>query len=122
MVIDYLNHLEMYVLRGDLRNDAYRILMYIKTRWISPLVVWEAQQEGDSSHSVTQTGMSFLIDCLVPLNLVELDSSLKKALAMMKLRDGDHDKRLRQCERTAHGLVLVAHVPVWEGIIAARTH
>src|SRR5205814_1736071 len=58
MVIDSLNHLEMYVPRGDLRKEAYRILMYIKTRGISPLVVWEAQQEVDSSYSVTQTGMS----------------------------------------------------------------
>src|SRR2546422_9813578 len=103
MVIDSLNHLEMYVPRGDLRKEAYRILMYIKTRGISPLVIWEAQQGPESSYAVTQTGMSFLIDCLVLLKFVEINSSMKKALAIMKMRGSDHDKRLREYEITAHG-------------------
>src|SRR6266699_3391598 len=37
MVIDSLNHLEMYLPRGgDMRKEAYRILNYVKTKGISP--------------------------------------------------------------------------------------
>jgi circadian clock protein KaiC len=122
MVIDSLNHLEMYVPRGDLRKEAYRILMYIKTRGISPLVVWEAQQGVDSSYMVTQTGMSFLIDCLVLLKFVEIDSSMKKAVVIMKMRGSDHDKRLREYEITAHGLRVAAPFSGYEGIITGSPH
>jgi len=122
MVIDSLNHLEMYVPRGDLRKEAYRILMYIKTRGISPLVIWEAQQGTESSYAVTQTGMSFLIDCLVLLKFVEINSSMKKALVIMKMRGSDHDKHLREYEITAHGLRVTAPFSGYEGIITGSPH
>src|SRR6266851_924954 len=105
MVIDSLNHLEMYVPHGDLRKEAYRILMYIKTRGISPIVIWEAQQ-GVDSYAVTQAGMSFLVDCLV----------------IMKMRGSDHDKRLREYEITAHGVRVAAPFSGYEGVITGSPH
>ncbi len=122
MVIDSLNHLEMFVPPGDLRKEAYRILMYIKTRGISPLVVWEAQQGLGQSYSVTEAGMSFLIDCLLLLKFVEIDSSIKKALVIMKMRGSDHDKRLREYEITPHGLRVAAPFTGYEGIITGSPH
>lgn len=121
MVIDSLNHLEMYVPHGDLRKEAYRILMYIKTRGISPLVIWEAQQ-GVDSYAVTQAGMSFLVDCLITLKFVEIDSSMKKALVIMKMRGSDHDKRLREYEIGDHGLRVAAPFSGYEGIITGSPH
>jgi circadian clock protein KaiC len=96
--------------------------MYIKTRGISPLVIWEAQQGLDSSYSVTQAGMSFLVDCLVLLKFVEINSSMKKALVIMKMRGSDHDKRLREYEITAHGVRVRAPFSGYEGIITGSPH
>jgi len=121
MVIDSLNHLEMYVPHGDIRKESYRILMYLKTRGISPLVIWEAQQ-GVDSYAVTQAGMSFLVDCMLLLKFVEIDSSMKKALVIMKMRGSDHDKRLREYEITAHGLRVRAPFSGYEGIITGSPH
>ena len=121
MVIDSLNHLEMYVSHGDLRKEAYRILMYIKTHGISPLVVWEAQQ-GVDSYVVTQAGMSFLVDCLVLLKFVEIDSSMKKALVIMKMRGSDHDKRLREYEITPHGFNVSDPFTQYEGLMTGTPH
>jgi circadian clock protein KaiC len=121
MVIDSLNHLEMYVPHGDLRKEAYRILMYLKTRGISPLVIWEAHQ-GVDSYAVTQAGMSFLIDCMLVLKFVEIDSAMRKALVIMKMRGSDHDKRLRQYEITSHGLRVAAPFSGYEGIITGSPH
>jgi len=53
--------------------------MYLKTRGISPLVIWEAQQ-GVDSYAVTQAGMSFLVDCMLLLKFVEIDSSMRRLL------------------------------------------
>jgi len=121
MVIDSLNHLEMYVPNGDLRKEAYRILMYLKTRGISPLVIWEAQQ-GVDSYAITQAGMSFLVDCMLLLKFVEIDSAMKKALVIMKMRGSDHDKRLRQYDITSRGLKIVAPFSGYEGIITGSPH
>ncbi len=122
MVIDSLNHLEMYVPKGDLRKEAYRILMLFKTRGISPLVIWEAQQGMASSFNITEAGMSFLIDCLVLLKFVEIDSAMKRALVIMKMRGSDHDKRLREYEITSHGMRVAAPFSGYEGIITGSPH
>lgn len=121
MVIDSLNHLEMFAAHGDLRKEAYRILMYLKTRGISPLVIWEAQQ-GVDTYAITQAGMSFLVDCMIVLKFVEINSSMKKALAIIKMRGSDHDKRLREYEITSHGLRVAAPFSGYEGIITGSPH
>jgi len=122
MVIDSLNHLEMYVPHGDLRQETYRILMHAKTRGISPLVIWEAQQSSDRSFTVTEGGMSFLVDCIVLLKFVEIESSMKRALVIMKMRGSDHDKRLREYEITPHGFNVSAPFTHYEGLMTGTPH
>ncbi len=118
MVIDSLNHLEMFVPRGNMRKEAYRLLMYAKTRGISPLVVWEAQQSMGQSFTVTEAGMSFLVDCILLLKFVEIDSSMKKALVIMKMRGSDHDKQLREYVITPRGIKIEAAFSEYEGVMS----
>jgi circadian clock protein KaiC len=118
MVIDSLNHLEMYVPKGDLRKEAYRILMYAKTKGISPIAIWEAQQSLGQSFNVTEAGMSFLVDCILMLKFVEIDSSMKKALVIMKMRGSDHDKELREYKITPQGLRIEGGFSDYEGVMS----
>ncbi len=117
MVIDSLNHLEMVVPEGQLRREAYRVLMYAKTRGVSPLVIWETPQIIGGSFSITEAGMSFLVDCIILLRYVEVDSSMKKALVIMKMRGSDHDKRLREYEITPRGVNVLAPFTEYEGVL-----
>ena len=118
MVVDSLNHLEMYVPLKDLRKEAYRILQYVKTRGISPLVIWEAQQGMGQSVSVTEAGLSFLVDCIILLKFVEIDSAMKKALVIMKMRGSDHDKQLREYKITPQGIKIEAAFTEYEGLMS----
>ncbi len=118
MVIDSLNHLEMYVPLKDLRKEAYRILQYVKTRGISPLVIWEAQQGMGQSVSVTEAGLSFLVDCIILLKFVEIDSAMKKAMVIMKMRGSDHDKQLREYKITPQGIKIEAAFTEYEGLMS----
>lgn len=117
MVIDSLNHLEMFVPRHDLRKEAYRVLMYAKTRGISPMVIWESQQSAGNSFSVTEAGMSFLVDCIIMLKFVEIESAMKKAMLIMKMRGSDHDKQLREYKITPHGIKIEAPFTDYEGVM-----
>jgi len=81
-VIDSLTHLEMFVPEKELRKETYRLLMYLKTKGFSSLATWEAPQTGGQSLAVTGVGLSFLVDCIVLLRFVEIESSLRKALTI----------------------------------------
>ncbi|HZD12337.1 MAG TPA: ATPase domain-containing protein, partial [Candidatus Binatus sp.] len=117
MVVDSLSHLAMFVREGELRREAYRIIMHLKTRGISSLLIWESPQMSGSTFAVTDVGLSFLVDCIVALRPVEIESSLRKALGILKMRGSDHDKRLREFQITPNGIKIESAFTNYEGII-----
>ena len=117
VVIDSLSHLEMYVDKKDLRREAYRLINLLKTKGASSLLIWESTQMGNS-FNVTSVGLSFLVDCIVALKPVEIESSLRKALVILKMRGSDHDKRLREFEITSTGIKIESAFSNYEGIIS----
>jgi len=118
IVIDSLSHLGMYVEEKELRKEAYRLIMYLKTKGLSSVLTWESSQEIGAPLSITEVGLSFLVDCIVLLKLVEIESSMRKALAILKIRGSDHDKRLREFEITSQGIKVVAPFPGYEGVMS----
>jgi len=118
LVIDSLSHLEMFVKRDDMRMEAYRIVRYLKTHGVSSILLWESPQISGASFSVTDVGLSFLVDCIVALKPVEIESSLRKALVILKMRGSDHDKRFREYEITSTGIKIESAFSNYEGIIS----
>lgn len=117
LVIDSLSHLAMFVKESELRREAYRLIMHLKTKGISSLLIWESPQIAGGSFAVTDVGLSFLVDCIVALKPVEIESSLRKALAIMKMRGSDHDKRLREFQITPNGIKIESAFTNYEGVI-----
>jgi len=118
IVIDSMSHLEMFLPKGDLRKEAYRIVSYLKTKGMSSILIWEAGQMTGNSFSVTEAGLSFLVDCIVALKPIEIESSVRKALAILKMRGSDHDKQLRQFEITPTGIKIESAFSNYEGLMS----
>ena len=117
LVIDSLSHLEMFVKKGDMRMEAYRLVRHLKTKGISSILLWESPQIIGSTFSVTDVGLSFLVDCILILKPVEIESSMRRALVVMKMRGSDHDKRLREYEITPQGLKIESAFTNYQGLI-----
>ena len=117
MVVDSLSHLAMFVKESELRREAYRLIMHLKTRGISSVLIWESPQMSGSAFSVSEVGLSFLVDCIVALRPVEIESSLRKALAILKMRGSDHDKRLREFQITPNGIKIEPAFTNYEGLM-----
>ena len=66
---------------------------------------------------MTDVGLSFLVDCILVLKPVEIESSLRKALVILKMRGSDHDKRLREFEITSNGISVNSPFSEYEGVI-----
>ncbi len=118
LVVDSLSHLEMFVKKDDMRKEAYRLVRYLKTRGVSSVLLWESPQIAGETFRVTDAGLSFLVDCIVALKPVEIESSLRKALVVLKMRGSDHDKRLREYEITSHGVKVSAPFTQYEGLMS----
>jgi circadian clock protein KaiC len=117
LVVDSLSHLEMFVKKEDMRMEAYRLVSHLKTRGISSILLWESPQIVGTSFSVTDAGLSFLVDCIVALKPVEIESAMRKALVVLKMRGSDHDKRLREYDITSQGIVVSTPFSNYEGLM-----
>src|SRR5438876_11962364 len=117
LVIDSLSHLELLVKNDDMRMEAYRVIRYLKTRGVSSMLLWESTQISGGSFSVTDVGLSFLVDCIIALKPVEIESSMRKALVVLKMRGSNHDKRLREFEITPTGIMIESAFMNYEGVM-----
>ena len=120
IVIDSLSHISMYIDDEDIRKEAYRMISYFKTKGISSLMIWESPQILGQSFSVSDIGLSFLVDAIVSLKFVEIQSSIHRALVVMKLRGSDHDKSLREYEIGKNGIKVQATFKDYEGIMTGN--
>lgn len=118
LVVDSLSHLEMFVEKGNLRMEAYRLIMHLKNKGLSSILLWESPQITGSTFTVTDVGMSFLVDGIVLLKPVEIESSMRKALVVLKLRGSDHDKKLREFQITKSGVKIEGAFTNYQGLIS----
>ena len=117
IVVDSLSNLEMCVAEKELRKEAYRLVNYLKIKGLTPLLTWEVSQTSANPFSISDVGLSFMVDCIVRLKPVEIESSVRKALVMLKMRGSDHDKRLREYEITKSGIHISSPFVGYDSII-----
>ena len=118
LVVDSLSHLQMFVPESDVRREVYRLVMFLKTKGISSMLLWENPQILGNSYSITDVGLSFMVDAIVALRAVEIESSMRRALGILKMRGSDHDKHLREYEITPHGIRVDQPFTQYEGLMS----
>ncbi len=103
IVVDSVSHLSMYVPEGDLRKEVFRLIRGFKMKRLTPILLWESPQIAGAQMAITDVGMSFLVDSIILLKFIEIESSMRRGLVIMKMRGSDHDKHLREYEITSKG-------------------
>jgi len=119
LAIDSLRFLEMFVENVNLREEFYRLIMYLKTKGISALLTWETPNITESATGFGNEHLAFLVDCIVLMRLVEIESVLKKVILVLKMRGSDHDKHLREYSITSKGITILPVFHGIEGIVAS---
>jgi circadian clock protein KaiC len=65
-----------------------------------------------------QTSVAYVVDSYLMLRYVEIESTIRKALLVLKQRGSDHAKDIRQYEITDHGIEIMARFEGQEGIMS----
>lgn len=63
-------------------------------------------------------GIGFLVDSYTILRYVEIESIIRKALLVLKMRGSNHAKDIRQYDITGHGLEVQSKFEGQEGILS----
>ncbi|MCB0164477.1 MAG: hypothetical protein KDI79_09640 [Anaerolineae bacterium] len=122
MVLDSVAHFQQFTQNPIEIREIYNILINaIKRQDITALLLDEAanilQAQGKEV-----AALPFLVDAVILLRYVEVDSSMKRAMAVMKMRGSSHQKEIRSFEIKPGGLVLGSPFTGHAGILSGMSH
>lgn len=116
--LDSINHFERLSRdAGELRENIYTLFNAFRRHALTVLVA----QEDDvltGCLTVAPYGLSFMVDTLIQLRLVEVDSRLEKALLILKHRASHHDNDIRRLLISDKGVEVKEHFKGLEGILS----
>ncbi len=122
VLVDSLSHFERVV--DDplaLRGLVYGFINGLKREGLTAVIT----RESDALFGESMSGdgdVAFVVDSYTLLRYVEIESAVRKALLVLKLRGSNHAKDIRQFEITSHGLEVQAKFEGHEGIMSGSPH
>jgi circadian clock protein KaiC len=118
LLVDSITHFERLTQDPvELRSLEYSFINALKREGLTSLLTRESPTllgeapEGDSD-------IAFVVDSYLLLRYVEIESTIRKALLVLKMRGSDHAKDIRQFEITDHGVEVRSKFEGHEGIMS----
>lgn len=118
ILIDSLSHFER--LGRDpahLRSIVYGFINSLKREGLTTMLTRESTALLGEAEGGDDT-FAFLVDSYVLLRYVEIESAVRKAILVLKMRGSDHDKGIRQFEITSRGIEVQSPFEGREGIMS----
>ncbi len=121
VVLDSITHFTRLTLeQHELRSIYHRVINALKREGVTALLLAE---EGRAEPQRTERGqLSFVVDTIIVLRYVEIESAIQRAIAIMKMRGSDHVKEIRRFEILRGGLVVTGVFEGRENILTGISH
>lgn len=122
VVIDSLSGFELAVaptFREDFRESLFRMVAALAGLGVTVLLTSELEDRYTDLR-FSPYGSAFLTDAIIVQRYIEIESRLKRVMAVVKVRASAHSHELRQFEITDEGIVIGDSVLGFEGILGGR--
>jgi len=104
----------------QLRDIYNRLINALKREGVTSMLLAE---EGRMEAQRTERGaLSFVVDSILLLRYVEVESAIQRAIAVMKMRGSDHVKEIRRYEIGRGGFVVTGPFEGRESILTGISH
>jgi len=120
VLVDSLSHFErLGEDPADLRSIIYGFVNALKREGLTAVLTRESVALLGEAAGMDDA-FAFLVDSYILLRYVEIESAVRKALLVLKMRGSDHDKGIRQFEITSRGIEVRAPFEGQEGIMSGN--
>ncbi|WP_367847128.1 RAD55 family ATPase [Rhodoferax sp. WC2427] len=125
VVIDSLSGFELAVaptFREDFRESLFRLVAVLSGMGVTVLMTSELEDRYTDLR-FSPYGTAFLTDAIIVQRYIEVDSSLQRVMAVVKVRGSAHSNDIRRYEITNDGIAIGKPVLHYEGLLGGRpTH
>jgi circadian clock protein KaiC len=122
VVIDSLSGFELAVaptFREDFRESLFRMIAVLSGLGVTVLMTSELEDRFTDLR-FSSYGSAFLTDAIIVQRYIEMNSRLKRVMAVVKVRGSNHSDELRQYEITEEGLVIGDPVVEYERLLGGQ--
>jgi len=117
ILVDSLSHFERLTEDPvELRSIQYSFINALKREGLTAVLTKES--EAILGEVYSEESVAFVTDSYILLRYVEIDSTIQKALLVLKLRGSDHAKDIRQFQIKSIGIEVQARFEGQEGIMS----
>jgi len=121
VAVDSMTHFEsMLIDQVELRDLERKFINSLKREDVTSILLRENDSLLGQVGEVTSK-IPFIVDSYILLRYVEVDSSIDKALLVLKMRGSDHQKDIRRFKIGGHGVEVEAKFSGREGIMSGIT-
>ncbi|MCD1295912.1 ATPase [Methanocella sp. CWC-04] len=103
---------------NELRRELYAFVNYMKANDVTLLMTHEVPDILARVSKISDYGVEFIVDCIIMLQYVEMESEIKRSINILKMRGTDHDKAIRKYEITKRGFEVLSRFEGYEGIMS----
>jgi circadian clock protein KaiC len=123
VVIDSVAHFQRLTddIPLELREIYNTLVNAMKREGMTSLLLDEALNVLEIQYG-RMVSLPFLVDTLIILRYVEIDSAMQRAIAVMKMRGSAHQKEIRRFEIQKGGLKIGGPFTGREGLLSGITH
>ncbi len=100
----------------ELRSLEFSFINALKRQGLTCLLTRESTAL--LGESAEDTSIAFIVDSYLIMRYVEIESALRKALLVLKMRGSDHAKDIRQYDINEHGIEVQSKFEGREGILS----
>ena len=122
VVIDSLSGFELAVaptFREDFRESLFRMFAVLSGLGVTVLMTSELEDRYIDLR-FSPYGAAFLTDAIIVQRYIEVESSLQRVMAVVKVRASVHNTEIRRFEITDDGIVIGDPVSNFEGILGGQ--
>jgi circadian clock protein KaiC len=122
VVIDSLSGFELALAptyREDFRDSMYRMISVLTGLGVSVLATSELEDRYTDLR-FSPYGTAFLTDAIILERYIQLENELRRCLAVVKVRNSDHSKELREYRIVKGHMIIGAAVAGYEGLLIGR--
>jgi len=122
VVIDSLSGFELALAptyREDFRDSMYRMISVLTGLGVSVLATSELEDRYTDLR-FSPYGTAFLTDAIVLERYVQLENELRRCIAVVKVRNSDHSKELREFRIVKGRMVIGEAIKGYEGLLVGK--
>jgi circadian clock protein KaiC len=122
VVIDSLSGFELGLaptFQENFRDAIYRMMATLTELGVTVVATSELEDRYFDLR-FSPYGAAFLTDAIIVQRYVEMDSELKRFMAVVKVRDSDHTKELREYTITKGRIAIGDPIRGYEGLLSGR--